>query len=267
MDVSDLGFGVAGALDHDVLQVVARRLEAEGFRTLWINDTPDGDSLPGLAAVAAETSRLRLATGVISIDRRPPDEIIDAVRHHQIPEARLILGIGGAAKPRPLARVEQALSALSTALKCRLMVGALGPNMRKLGAERSDGLLLNWLTPAGAREAVADRDRDAERAGKAGVEACLYVRTALGADAGVRLRQEAERYARIPSYRANFARLGVSAIDTTVAGESPADIRAGLDRYSGILDEVVVRAITADDTAEEYLRLIDAIVASSDRAG
>ena len=261
MKASDLGFGVAGALDHGVLRVVARRLEAEGFRTLWINDTPDGDSLAGLAVAAAETSRLRLATGVVSIDRRPPDEIIDAVRRHRLPEGRLVLGIGGAAKPRPLARVEQALDALASALDCRLMVGALGPNMRKLGTERSDGLLLNWLTPTGAREAVADRDRDGTLAGRAGVEACLYVRTALGVEAGARLRREAERYARIPSYRANFERLGITAIETTVASDSPADIRAGLDRYSGILDEVVVRGITADDTADEYLRLIDAIVA------
>lgn len=261
MKVSDLGFGVAGALDHDVLRVVARRLEAEGFRTLWINDTPDGDSLAALAVAAAETTRLRLATGVISIDRRPPEEIIDAVRGHRLPEDRLILGIGGAAKPRPLSRVEQALGALRSDLECRLMVGALGPKMRRLGAERSDGLLLNWLTPEGAREAVADQDRDAAGAAKTGVEACLYVRTALGREAGDRLRQEADRYGRIPSYKANFERLGVAAIDTTVAAESPAAIREGLDRYAGILDEIVVRAITPVDSADAYLRLIDAIVA------
>ena len=259
MKASDLGFGVAGALDHDVLRVVARRVEAEGFRTLWINDTPDGDSLAGLAVVAAETSRLRLATGVISIDRRSPAEIIEAVRRHELPEQRLVLGIGGAAKPRPLVRVQQALGVLGSALDCKLMVGALGPKMRRLGAEHSDGLLLNWLSPEGARQAAADRDRDATRFGRAGVEACLYVRTALGAEAGVRMRSEAERYGQIPSYKANFERLGVAAIDTTVAGESPAEIYEGLDRYSGILDEIVVRAITSDDTAEEYLRLIDAI--------
>lgn len=260
MNVSDLGFGVAGALDHAVLRVVARRLEAEGFRTLWVNDTPDGDALAGLAVAAAETSRIRLATGVISIDRSTPEAILEAVRQHELPEHRLILGIGGAAKPRPLSRVEQALAVMKSALDCRIMVGALGPKMRRLGAERGDGLLLNWLTPEAAREAVADRDRDAAHAGTTGIEACLYVRTALGAAAGERMREEAERYGRIPSYKANFDRMGVSAGDTTVAGETAAEIREGLDRYTGMLDELVVRAVTPADTADEYLRLIDAIV-------
>lgn len=260
LNVGNLGFGVAGALDHAVVRAVARRLETEGFRTLWINDTPDGDSLAGLAAAASETSRIRLATGVISIDRRPPDAIVDAVRHHGVPEHRLVLGIGGAAKPRPLMRVEQAVGALKATLECRIMVGALGPKMRRLGAERSDGLLLNWLTPEAAREAVVGRDRDAARVDRNGVEVCLYVRTALGREAGDRMQREAERYGNIPTYSANFERMGVSAIDTTVAGDSGDQIREGLDRYTGTLDELVVRGITADDTTEEYLRLIDSIV-------
>ena len=260
MKVSELGFGVAGALNHDVLRAVARRLETEGFRTLWINDTPDGDSLKGLAVAAAETNRLRLATGVISIDRRPSHEIVDAVRRLRLPEDRLVLGIGGTAKPSPLSRVERAISELRSELECRVMVGALGPKMRKLGAERSNGLLLNWLTPDAARAAVADRDRDATRADREAIEACLYVRTALGARAGERMAREAERYATIPSYRANFERMGVAAIETTVAASSPGGIREGLDRYLGIVDELVVRGITASDSTYEYQGLIDAIV-------
>jgi len=194
VNVSDLGFGVAGALDHDVVRVVARRLEQEGFRTLWINDTPDGDSLAGLAAAAGETSTIRLATGVISIDRRSPDVIARAVRGHRLPEHRLVIGIGAAAKPRPLERVENALDAIRAELSCRTMVGALGPKMRRLAAQHSDGVLLNWLTPEAARDAVADMRRDAEYAGT-DVESCLYVRSALGPVASERMVQEAESHA------------------------------------------------------------------------
>lgn len=259
--VRDLGFGVAGALDHDVVRVVARRLEQAGFRTLWINDTPDGDSLLGLAAAAAVTERLRLATGVISIDRRAPDTIIRSVREHQLPLDRLVVGIGGAAMPRPLDRVGTALRELRAELSCRLMVGALGPRMRRLAAQQSDGILLNWLTPDAARDAVAEKDLDAKATGNTGVEACLYVRTALGPVARDRMLEEAERYRRIPSYAANFDRMGVSAHETTVSGESPAQVRAGMERYAGILDELVVRAITPTGAAGDYLQLIDAIVA------
>jgi hypothetical protein len=72
--------------------------------------------------------------------------------------------------------------------------------------------------------------------------------------------QEAERYQRIPSYAANFKRMGVKAGETTVAADSPPQVREGLDRYAGILDELVVRAVTPTDAAEEYLGLIDAIL-------
>lgn len=264
-DAAQLGFGVAGALDPRVVRIVAERLEDEGFRTLWINDTPDGDSLSGLAAAAGVTTSLRLATGVISIDRREPAEIIGTVQDYDLPQTRLVVGIGGSAKPRPLQRVEEALQTLGEELTCRLMVGALGPKMRELGARQSDGLLLNWLTPDAARDAVAEKERDANRAGKKGVEACLYVRTALGEAAHVRMVREAERYEHIPSYAANFRRMGVNVLETTVSGDSPELIWHGLDRYRGILDEIVVRAITPSDDPAEYLRLIDALVGHTRR--
>lgn len=243
-------------LDHGVVQIIAARLEQVGFRTLWINDTPDGDSLSGLAAAAAVTSRIRLAAGVISVDRRAPDAIIRSVGENRLPQDRLVVGIGGAAEPRPLARVEQALNELNAGLDCRLMIGALGPKMRRLGAQHSDGLLLNWLTPEAARDAVAEMERDARN----GIESCLYVRTALGPSARERMIAEAERYQRIPSYAANFKRMGVRAVETTVSADSSEQIRTGLDLYAEILDELVVRAITATDAVDEYLQLIDAIV-------
>ncbi len=257
--VKELGFGVAGSLGHDIIRVVAQRIECEGFRTLWINDTPEGDSLSGLAAAAEVTTSLRLATGVISIDRRPPAAIIHSIQEHRLPEKRLVIGIGGSARPGPLNRVQQSLIELRQRLTCRLMVGSLGPKMRRLGAQESDGILLNWLTPDAARQAVLDKNRDATRRDTTRVESCLYVRTALGTAATERMGEEAERYQHIPSYAANFARMGVDAVETTISGTSPKQIHEGLDRYSGILDELVVRAITASDTAEEYLELTDAI--------
>jgi hypothetical protein len=73
------------------------------------------------------------------------------------------------------------------------------------------------------------------------------------------LEKEAARYAGIPSYAANFARLGFQALDSAVYGDTPAEIRAGLEVYMGTVDEAVVRAITPNDTLDEFLALVDAV--------
>ncbi|HEV2067149.1 MAG TPA: LLM class flavin-dependent oxidoreductase [Thermomicrobiales bacterium] len=260
MTQSLIGFGIAGALDHAVVRTIAPRLEAAGFATLWVNDTPDGDSLRSLAAAAEVTSSLHLATGVISVDRRPVEEIISAVHRLDLPQSRLTVGIGSSAPPSPLSRIEASIDALHRELASRVMVGALGPRMRRVAVVQADGALLNWLTPDAARRAVADMEQAVEGSGGRRGHMALYVRTALGDAAGARLEVEAERYAGIKSYAANFRRLGVRAIDTAIRSSTPAGIRDGIARYDGTLDEIVIRAITAKDTIEEYLELMDAVM-------
>lgn len=260
MTQSLLGFGIAGALDLAIVRSIAPRLEAAGFATLWVNDTPDGDSLRSLAAAAEVTTSLRLATGVISVDRRPAEEIISAVHHLALPQSRLIVGIGSSAPPSPLTRIESSIDALHGGLSSRVMVGALGPRMRKVAVTRADGALLNWLTPAAARSAAADMEETLAGSGGRPGYMALYVRTALGAAAGTRLKAEAERYEQIPSYAANFRRFGVQAIDTAIRADTPARIREGVARYDGTLDEIVIRAITANDAIDEYLELMEAVM-------
>ena len=65
-----------------------------GRDSFWVNDTPGADSLERLAAAACVTSRIRLGTGVIPLDRRPAGEIIARVRELALPTERLILGVG-----------------------------------------------------------------------------------------------------------------------------------------------------------------------------
>jgi alkanesulfonate monooxygenase SsuD/methylene tetrahydromethanopterin reductase-like flavin-dependent oxidoreductase (luciferase family) len=223
-----------------------------------VNDTPQGDALASLQVAAAVTSRLRLATGVISVDRRAPETIVDAVRNRDLPIDRLVLGIGASAPPHPLSRISDAIRVIKSGLNVPVVIGALGPRMRRLGVQEADGLLLNWLTPDGARAAMADKDRDLATSGES-AEVGLYIRVALGADAGARLRAEADRYGAIPSYKANFARLGFSALETAVEADSSEDIRAGLAAFTNTVDEPVVRAITATDSLAEYVALLDAI--------
>jgi hypothetical protein len=51
--------------------------------------------------------------------------------------------------------------------------------------------------------------------------------------------------------------MGTEAIGTSVTGE-PAHIQSGLAAYPGELDEVVVRAIAADETLPAYQALLRA---------
>lgn len=259
MVTTEMSFGIAGALAHDVVRGIAPRLEWAGFSTLWVNDTPGGDSLESLAAAAEVTSTLRLGTGVIPVDRRPAEEIIATVRRLRLPERRLTIGIGSSGPPSPLSRIASSIDALHASLSCDVMVGALGPKMRTLAVTLGDGALLNWLTPDAARQAIADKDRAVEENAGSGGRMALYVRTALGEPARQRLDAEAERYEGIPAYAANFRRFGVRAVDTAVRSDEAKAIRDGLARYDGALDEIVIRAITANDTIDDYVALIDAV--------
>jgi len=45
-------------------------------------------------------------------------------------------------------------------------------------------------------------------------------------------------------------------VETAVAADSPAALRAALDRWHGVLDEIVLRAITHEDTVEDHLALL-----------
>jgi len=259
MKTSRLGFGIVGALDLNTVRQVALRAEELGIHSLWVNDTPGGDSLARLEVAAAVTSRLRFATGVIAVDRKPAGEIIDEVRKRALPLDRLTIGIGSAAKPSPLTRVRENLDILRAELGAPVVVGSLGPKMRKLGAEASNGLLFNWLTPAYAKETTIELRRQAAEAGNPGVESATYIRTALGADAMQVLEEEAARYSAIPSYAANFARLGITAMETSVHAGTPESIVEGIRAFDGAVDHAIVRAITPTHDVEHYLRLLDAI--------
>jgi len=139
-----------------------------------------------------------------------------------------------------------------------IVVGALGPKMSALSGEVADGVLLNWVTPEYARKS-ADIVREGAAAAKRKPPTIYaYVRFALGAAGRARTADEADRYAGISAYGANFARMGVKPIETAIAVDSPAEVGPALARWKGAVDEVVLRAVTPHDTADETLALVRA---------
>lgn len=251
MTQGDVSIGVAGTLGPDAIARLAPAVEQAGFRSLWVNDTPGGDSIAALEAAADATTSLALATGVIPVDRRHADAIVAAVQRAELPEHRVVLGIGsGAARRGALALVGEAVAALHEGLAARVLVGALGPKMRQLGAQHADGVLLSWLTP----DAATGQAQEAHGLAS-GAHVALYVRTALEATASARLAEEAARYGSYPAYAANFARLGIAPQQTVLDATT---FEAGIRLYRNAVDEVVLRVIAPGDSVDDHLRFIAA---------
>lgn len=252
------GFGVAGALPKEVIRELAAAVEAAGYDTFWVNDTPDGDGLAALQTAAAATTTIHLGVGVIPLDRQPPDLIAARMRELALPADRLILGLGSGRGEGGLDRVRTGAAALRQETSALIVIGALGPKMCRLAGEVSNGVLLNWLTPDYAQSTAELVLEAASEAGQPRPYVAGYVRTALGGEAQERFRQEGDRYASFPAYGAHFARMKADPLETGVVGESATEISSGLAAFDAVLDEVVVRAIVADDAIPAYRQLIAA---------
>jgi alkanesulfonate monooxygenase SsuD/methylene tetrahydromethanopterin reductase-like flavin-dependent oxidoreductase (luciferase family) len=260
------GFGIAGALADEIAVELAIAAESAGYQSFWANDTPSGDGLATLAAVAKRTSTIGLGVGVIPIDRIPAERIAERTHDLNLPEDRLIVGIGsGGLTSGAVAAVESAARLLDAKLTAKVVVGSLGPRMCEVGGRSSDGVLLNWLTPS-YLPLLADRARnEAKNAGRQNPWIAAYVRVALAGPAQRRLIEESDRYASYPQYAAHFDRMKVQAIETSSSG-TPKEIQAGLNAYPDDADEIVVRAISADETLDAYLELLHAAAPMSIRS-
>jgi alkanesulfonate monooxygenase SsuD/methylene tetrahydromethanopterin reductase-like flavin-dependent oxidoreductase (luciferase family) len=256
-----LGFGIAGAVDHSIAADLATKAQEFGFSTYWVNDTPDGEGLASLAAVAAVTATIQLGVGVIPVDRQPPEAIAQRVGELGLPQERLIVGIGsGGLVSGAREEVREAAVELRELLSATIVVGALGPRMCEVGGESADGVLLNWLTPSYLPVLAQITRNAASKAGRPDPWIGAYVRVALDGLAIGRLREEAARYASYPQYAAHFERMGVAAIETCVSGVA-SELSGKLAAFANV-DETVVRAIAADESYDAYFALLRATAPS-----
>jgi alkanesulfonate monooxygenase SsuD/methylene tetrahydromethanopterin reductase-like flavin-dependent oxidoreductase (luciferase family) len=248
--VTARSFGIMGSVDLDVIRRLAPLVESAGYRALWINDTAGGDALTAIAAAAETTTTLGLASGVIPLDRESGAQIARRVADLGLPTHRLRIGVGSGGERHGLALLERGVAELRAATDAPVVIGGMGPRTRALAARVADGILLTRLTPETAADAMAELRTDA--AGRA-VEGILYARTIAERGARDALAVEVARYASIPAYAANEARLGFdparTAIDLTVPGE--------LEAFDAV-DELVLRAITPTGSERELVTLLHA---------
>ena len=252
------GLGLAVAVPEEVILTGAAAAFRHGYTSFWLNNPPNSTALRSLTLVAKQMPQLPLGVGVIPLAAHQPIEIVEEVESNRLPQERLYLGVGSGSGPGGVERVRQGIRALRADLTCDLVVAALGPKMCRLAGAEADGVLFNWLTPEWASRSIELVRAGAEQAGRPMPRLMAYVRVALGDQAITRLRGEAETYEGYPAYAAHFKRMGVSAMGTAVTVATPQELRTGLAAWDGVVDELVIRAIAAEDTVEEVNRLIEA---------
>ncbi len=253
-----LGFGVTSTIELDLVQRIGPEIESAGFDFFWSNDIPGGSSFDVLSACAGVTRDIRLANGVVPIDRLPAAEWNARIDEVGLGGDRFWPGIGSGGMKQPLAPLREAIEVIHADTGRPVVVGALRSNMRRLAAEHADGVLLNWLTPDAA---VARREEMRRIRVEAGIDApfltAAFVRVAIGDAAIAVLRHEAEKYESFPAYGKHFAEMGVGAYGTAVAASTVDEAADGLVPFLDALDHPVLRCIVGTEDDASYLELVE----------
>ena len=204
-------FGVALNVSDTYLDEAAE-LEQLGYSALWL---PGGqiDNLDRLADLLGATTAAAIGSAIISLDVYPPQLVTGLyTRVEATTPGRLVVGLGGPQKPRPLQALNDYLDDLDQAAPPlpaqRRLLAALGPRKLALARDRCAGAIVLLVTPAyvtAARQIL-------------GEQPALVIDQMLVADTDpARARQTARRPLRflsgLPGYAASFARMGFTATD------------------------------------------------------
>lgn len=261
--VTSRGFGVSSLVPHDVVGELAPAAESAGYAMFWVNDLPGASGLASLGVAATAAPGIELGVGVLAVDRWTVEATGRAVAEAGVDPARLTIGMGaGQLTTGAVDAMREACEGLLRLGARRVVVGSLGPRMTRLGGTDADGVLLNWVTPTAAAD-LATVAIQGGRETRRPTWVSSYTRVAMDTGAaGARLNAECSAYESYPAYARHFERFGVTARETTVLGQ-PLDIQGWLDGFDGIVDHVVVRAIAAGDTCEDYLAVLRAAAPGS----
>jgi probable F420-dependent oxidoreductase len=209
----------------------AAEAEDLGYQAMWLGICPP--TLELAEALVVATSRMAVASGIVSVWDAPPETA--AAAYHRIEAAhpgRFLLGLGashshvversGQRYERPYSKLAGFLDGLDAAAPpvppSGRALAALGPRMLALAGQRSAGAHPYLVTPEysrRAREALGD-----------GPLLATEQMVILDTDAG-RAREIARAalhmYLQAPNYVNNLLRLGFSAEDITTASDPVVD--------------------------------------------
>ena len=125
----------------------AVHLEQLGFPTLWLTGGPMA-SLAQVADVVRATESVRVATGIIAVDRFGADEVTALYEELRSDHpGRFVVGLGGAHGSNPIATLSAYLDRLAVPTTSTVLA-ALGPRMLELARDRTAGAYPVLVTPA-----------------------------------------------------------------------------------------------------------------------
>jgi probable F420-dependent oxidoreductase len=149
---------VVNPSEGDAFVRAAVELERLGYSTIWLTGGPLS-SLRQIADVVRTTSDVRVASGIISVDRFDATDV--AALHAELEAShpgRFVVGLGGAHGPQPLPTLNAYLDELdelgAVPASARVMA-ALGPRMLDLARNRAAGAFPVLVTPEYIAEARA----------------------------------------------------------------------------------------------------------------
>jgi len=240
----------------DELVALAREVEARGYRTAWMGEAAGTDAVTVMTLMAAHTTRLEVATGVLPIQTRTPVVLgMTAATLGHIAPGRFSLGLGVSSRAiveqwngltfvPGLAQMREAVQVIRGVLSgervnfdgrfytirnfrlqippppqpVRIVLAALGDEALRLAGEIADGVLMNWIGPETVPHAVAELEAGAKRVGRTldGFEIGAFIRTCV-TDAPEPARQ---------------------ALARDITGYTTVDAYAAYFRASGFADDV-----------------------------
>jgi probable F420-dependent oxidoreductase len=265
----------------------AAEIERLGYSELWISGGQGSGIAPFFAEALDATSRLKVASGIVSIYAADaPDVAAAATEIERAFPSRFILGLGNSHEPaverlgrtydKPYSAMVEYLDALD-ALAAKdpgsvgdRMLAALGPRMLRLSAERSLGAHPYFVPP--------EHTELARRTMGEGPRIATEQAVVLEADP-VKAREIARRhtrtYLRLPNYTNNLRRLGWgdedllgegsdALTDAIVAWGDPQDVAQRVRAHHDAGADIVLLQVLvpdADTTQQEaYRRLADWLI-------
>lgn len=222
--------GVLGFTDELAGKELVRfvqRLEEQGYESFWVPEAHGREPLSTCGYLLAETSRIRIATGIANVYVRDPVATETARRNlAEYSDGRFELGLGvshasvnevrGHTWIPPVQKLRGYLDAMEAApaagpapsQPAPVVIAAHGPKLMALAAERADGCLTHLSPPP--RTAMARKTLGPSKTVRPLVCACLCDGEAEGRAAA---REALSIYLTLPAYHKLWEACGFSAED------------------------------------------------------
>ncbi|WP_322770625.1 MULTISPECIES: TIGR03620 family F420-dependent LLM class oxidoreductase [unclassified Frankia] len=211
--MSKIELGPVGAVlspAADGLLDAAVELEDLGYSTIWLTGGPLG-GLGQIADLVRATRTVRVASGIISVDRFEPEAVAalytDLEATHP---GRFVVGLGGAHGAKPVQTLTAYLDALGAVPATARVLAALGPRMLELARRCAAGALPVLVTPDYTVRARSLLGEDTTLA----IEQLVVLDTDPGRARGI-ARGPLGFLSTVPAYPANFRRMGFTEDEIT----------------------------------------------------